>query len=564
MKDVTDSVEAKLRFQQKFKRWQAHWRKQGPKNIRYLYIVWALIMFLYFYIKLPALNYAVLEFWMFLFIGIAGIVVIELLHDGGEFIKSSADHSTLNFKGLSLKYKCLLYPWPLIALLGLVIYLATSPIFIADKYANMIKIQEANFAEDFPPTDLSQVPLIDRDTAMRLGSRKLGSLSKLVSQFEVADDYTQINIKSQPVRVTPLKYAGFFKWLNNFQAGIPHYLQVDTVTGDVTVMTPDQPIKYSNADKFNRNIMRHLRFNYPFSIFSRPSFEVDDQGQPYYIATTYRRNFILREPEADGVILVNAMTGETKKYNLKDTPSWIDRVYSADIMLHQISMRGLYQGGFFNSLFAKAGVTEPTEGYNYIPLKDDLYLYTGLTSVAADDSNIGFVLVNLRTKESKIYTLDAAEEFSAMRSAEGSVQETEYQATFPLLVNLDGRAMYVLTLKDNSGLIRKYALVDAQNYQKVYVESSVEQLLTAYQADNNVNVTEVSNEEVLKDIQGQVENIQAVVVDGNSVYYFMIDGDIYQADIHLSRELPFMKEGQMIEFKANEQGQIKEIKQINE
>lgn len=563
MKDVTNSVANKDKWQEKIRQWQSYWQRKGFKNIRLLYILWFLIIFIYYYIKLPAINYAVLEFWIFLLLIVAGILVIELLHDGGKLLKTSSSSDTINWRGLGFKYKCLLYPWPIIALIGLIIYLATSPIFIADKYANMIDIQEANFAEDFPPTDLNQVPLIDRDTAMRLGSRKLGSLSKLVSQFEVADDYTQINIDSKPVRVTPLKYAGFFKWLNNFQNGIPHYLQVDTVTGDVTVMTPDQPIKYSYADKFNRNIMRHLRFNYPFSIFSKPAFEVDDQGRPFYVATTYRRNFILREPEADGVILVNAMTGETKKYDLKESPSWIDRVYSSDIILHQITMRGLYQGGFFNSLFAKTGVTEPTEGYNYIPLQDDLYLYTGLTSVSADDSNIGFVLVNLRTKESKIYTLDAAEEFSAMRSAEGSVQETEYQATFPLLVNLNGRAMYVLTLKDNSGLIRKYALVDAQNYQKVYVESSVAQLLTAYQQDYDVNMTELDQEESLEEIKGQIDQIQAVVVDGNSIYYFMIDGQIYQADIHLSKELPFIQAGQAIEFKANEKGQVKEISNIN-
>lgn len=555
MKDVTGTARPVRDFRNLLSFLKRKFTFKKLSQPRRLYFVLILLMAVYYYIYLPALNILVPEFWIFLGLIVLGILIIEINHDGRAFF--SGQNQSL--KGLSLKYKLLIYPWPIFLVIFLLSLLVTSPLFIADKYAQMLKVEEAEFVTDFPETNLNQVPLIDRDTATRLGNRKLGSLTKLVSQFEVAPDYTQVNIQSQPYRVTPLEYAGFFKWLNNFQKGIPHYLQVDTVTGDVELKTPPAPIKYSYSDKFNRNIFRHLRFNYPFTIFSRPSFEVDDEGIPYYVATVYKRNFIFREPEADGVVLVNAMTGESQKYQLDETPAWIDRVHSSDIILHQLTMHGQYQGGFWNSLFAKNGVTEPTEGYNYIPLGDDIYLYTGLTSVAADESNIGFILVNLRTKQTKFYPLEAAEEFSAMQSAEGSVQETEYQATFPLLVNLKGRAMYVLTLKDNSGLIRKYALVDAQNYQRVFVENTLDKLLTAYQADGGLDIQDLDQEEELVDLQGQVEAIQAVVVDGDSVYYFMVDGQIYRANVKLNQGLPFLEPGQTVDFKANSEGLVREL-----
>lgn len=560
MKDITP----KENQWQNFTDWFKKFKKKKGKSVshpRRLYILLMLAAAIYYYIYLPALNYAVMEFWIFLGLIVIGILIIEFLHDGVNFLsedKESGAKSTHLIKK-SLKYKLLIYPWFLVALVGFISWGIFSPLFIADKYANMIKVENADFKKDFPQTDLASVPLIDRDTAMRLGNRRLGALTDLVSQFEVADDYTQINIKSKPVRVTPLQYAGFFKWVNNFSKGIPNYLEVDTVTGEVALKTPKAPIKYSYADKFNRNIMRHLRFNYPFTLFEAPSFEVDDEGNPFYVATTYKRNFFLREPEVSGVITVNAMTGETHHYSLKDSPTWIDRVYSADLVLHQLKMRGLYVNGFWNAQLAKTGVTEPTEGYNYIPLGDDLYLYTGITSVSADESNIGFVLVNLRTKAAKLYPIDAAEEFSAMKSAEGSVQETEYTATFPLLVNLNGRPMYVLTLKDNSGLIRKYALVDVQNYQKVYVEDSVNKLIAAYAQDYDVASESLETEEDLQAFSGQIDRIQAVVVDGNTVYYFMMGGQVYQADIGLNKNLPFVEAGQTISFKANPQGIVREL-----
>lgn len=552
MKDVTNTTR-----EEKFKKNHEPVKLKQPRKLYYLL---AIFIAIYYYVVLPPIHYASMDTWIFLGLILAGIIFIEAIADGMNFVTELKTSGQYSVSKLPKKYLYFLLPFVGFALIYGVSNLITSPLFISGKYANMIQIQQADFKKDFPETDLTQVPLIDRDTSQRLGNRRLGALTELVSQFEVSNEYTQININAKPYRVTPLEYAGFFKWINNFTKGIPHYLQVDTVTGKVEVKTPKSPIKYSFADKFQRNIMRHLRFNYPFEMFSKPSFEVDNDGNPFYVATTYGRNFIFREPEASGLVVVNAMTGETQKYAVDQAPAWVDRVYRSDIVLHQLQANGKYRNGFFNALFAKEGVIEPTDGYNYIPMNDDLFLYTGLTSVSSDESNIGFVLVNLRTKESKFYPVDSAEEFSAMSSAEGSVQETEYTSTFPLLVNLNGKPMYVLTLKDNSGLIRKYALVDVENYSKVYIENNVQQLLQSFNKDHQIedNVTNIG-EENLQEIQGQIENIQAVVVEGNTVYYMMIDGKVYQADISLHEKLPFINSGDEVMLQVNEKGRVREV-----
>lgn len=561
MKDVTDTAGNQWEeLKNKFSRDKAKGTTKS-RNFRFLYILLAIVIFVYYYIVLPPIHYASMDFWFFLLLITLGILFIEFIHDGSNILSSKGGEISFRetFKSVSWKYKLLILPWPFLILIATLSHFILSPFFFAESYSQMINVETSDFQEGFPETDFNQIPLVDRDTAERLGDRQLGNLTDLVSQFVAADDYTQININSYPYRVTPLEYAGFFRWLNNFRQGIPHYLRVDNVSGDVELMTPEMPIKYSYSELFNRDVMRSLRFSHPFTLFEHPSFEVDDEGNPFYIASTYKRNFFLREPEVSGVITLNAMTGESEYYDLDNIPTWIDRVYSAELILHQLTMQGHYRNGYWNSLFAKQGVTEPTAGYNYLPIDDDLYLYTGVTSVVADESNIGFVLVNLRTKEAQMFPLSAAEEFSAMRSAEGSVQETSYQATFPLLINIEGRPMYILTLKDNSGLIKEYALVDVQNYQKVYVAPSVSQLMQQYALENPIDIEEIETEDDLNEFTGQIEAIEGVVVDGNTIYYFSIDGTVYKANISLNDRLPFLDEGTEVEITSTETGQIRNI-----
>ncbi|SFC45548.1 hypothetical protein SAMN04488102_10749 [Alkalibacterium subtropicum] len=522
------------------------------KKRLFLYLALFIAALAVFYIYTPALNIHSQAFRFYILLFAVAAIGIELSLDGQFFYQKK------------LKYGALALP-----ILGVIVIaagnLVNGVMFRATDYASLIEVEEKSFQDDFPAMDESSIPLMDKDTAQRLGDRRIGSISELVSQFVPADTYTQINIDNDPFRVTPLQYASFIRWFSNRSEGIPNYLKVDMVTGAVEVEDLEQNIKYSDSEYFNRNVKRHLRFNHPTKLFADPDFEVDDQGHPYYIATTYENVFWFKQLEPTGLIVLDAVTGETEEFDLDNMPTWVDRVYSADLILQQLNYRGQYSGGFFNALFGKRGVTQTTEGYNYIPMNDDVYLYTGVTSINRDASNIGFYLVNMRTKAAEFYPVTSADEFSAMDSAEGALQQMRFESTFPLLISLNERPYYISSLKDDSGLVRSYALVDAQDYQKVITSDTVDGLITQLNGetltdseDAEEDIVEVVDEN-LSEVSGQVENISQAVVSGNTLYYFMIDGSIYKADITLHDALPFVEEGQVIEGEANEDNEFKVI-----
>lgn len=227
----------------------------------------------------------------------------------------------------------------------------------------------------------------------------------------------------------------------------------------------------------------------------------------------------------------------------------MDQVYRADIVMEQLNYNGKFQDGFFNSYFGQKGVLRATEGYNYIAVNDDVYLYTGMTSVASDQSNVGFVLINMRTKDTKFYSVPGAEELSAMSSAEGQVQHLNYTSTFPLLLNVAERPTYFMSLKDAAGLVKMYAFVDVERYQLVGTGGTVADARASY-------VKALTQEEDVETSGGEsktgvVAKVTAAVVDGNTKYYFMLEGEdtVYAAPIKVSDRLAFLSAGDSLTFR---------------
>ena len=373
--------------------------------------------------------------------------------------------------------------------------------------------------------------MLDSASANVLANRKLGELSDLVSQFEIYADSFQINYQNRPVRVTYLNYGDFFKWWNNQKEGIPAYMVIDMVTQEVTVKRLEEGIRYSPSEYFFRDIDRYLRFKYPTKMFTDVNFEVNEEGEPYWVATVVTRKVgLFGGEDAIGAVLVNAVTGESTYYDVADVPQWVDRVYTAELILEQYNYKGLYQNGFWNSLFGQSGCTETTSQYNYIAQDDDVWLYTGITSVTGDRGNIGFILVNQRTKESNYYPCAGAEESSAMASAMGAVQQYEYQATSPLLLNIGGQPTYFMALKDASQLVKMYAMVNVQQYNVVATGTSVSSCIESYErllAENGISI-EGSVSVDTNEVEGVVEDVRSSVINGNSVYYILLEGgDVY-------------------------------------
>lgn len=509
-----------------------------------------------YYVLLPPIHPQAIQFWTFL----AGVIIFgAILFVGGlrrkeRVIRTAGIERTVQVWVPNKKFLAILVLVGAGALALVVIgFIGSSQILHAGAYAKLIDKQSSNFSEEVDEIPWNRIPTVDRDTAIRLGNRKMGEVVELVSQFTVSDEYTQINYKGDPMRVSPLQYASLIKWFTNQSEGIPYYMRVNMIDGHTDLIKSEKPLRYTKSERLNRNITRHLRFQYPLKLFYTSNFEIDEKGTPYWITPVYRmRVGLFGGPDVKEVILTNASTGESKLYSIKDAPKWIDYVYNAHLILQQVNWNGKYQRGFINSIIGQKGVLAATEGYNYLALNDDVYLYTGITSVSADESNIGFVLVNMRTKECKFYSVPSAEEFSAMGSAEGAVQEKKYKATFPLLINVQNRPTYFLSLKDEAGLIKMYAFIDAENYQHVVTGSTVAEAYKAFSVQQTALSDGESDGVTSKttDVSGTIADIQPIVIDGNTVYYLMLTGDdtVYIAPATISERLPFMKAGAPIEM----------------
>lgn len=450
-----------------------------------------------------------------------------------------------------------------IALVGVLGAVASLSIFPgnAAKYASVLETQDADFAQDIQQVDYSEIPIIDRDSAALLGNRAMGNIPEYVSQFEIAGTYSQINYQGTPVRVSPLGYADLFKWLTNRAEGIPAYALVDMTTQDAQIVKlGDRAIFYSRSEPLARNIDRYVQLKYPFYMFDEKSFEIDEDGQPWWICPVQTRTIgLFGGTTIERVVMVNATTGECTDLAIDDVPQWVDRAYPAELLIQQYNWSGKYQDGWLNSWLGQKNVVQTTPGtdgnvgYNYIAKDDDVWVYTGVTSATADNSIVGFVLVNQRTAESHYYPVAGATEESAMQSAEGAVQNLRYSATFPILINVSEQPTYFMALKDNAGTVKKFAMVDIQHYQNVATGDTVAETQKSYQAmlATSGALSTDAAEANMEEATGVIRSMTQAVMDGNSHFYVTLDGVDGIFDFAIPGQLGIVgyKEGDTITFK---------------
>lgn len=513
-----------------------------------------------FYVMIPAINLKDREFYIYL-------IVVLLIYCVSAFITSMAFR-----KPEYVPYAKRQSIVPII--IGLVIVavmligmLVSSVVFRAKDYAQIMEVQQGNFTEDIEQTDFSNVPVIDMAAVSVLGDRQMGALNEegLVSQFDVyKEGYNQINYQGRPVYVTTMQYADIIRWLTNQSDGLPGYVLVDGISqqAKVVMMPEGERIKYSQAEHFNRLLERHLRFQYPTYMFDTPSFEIDESGHPYWISARLDKTIgLFGGTDVIGIVITDAVTGESKEYTIEEVRNgqsndgeslaWIDRVYSPTLLNEQYNYYGRYQNGFFNTLFSKRDMRVTTENNGFLAINDDVYMYTGVTSITSDQSIIGFILINERTKEATFYPQVGAKESSAQLSAQGAVQQYSYSATFPLLLNVGGQPTYFMSLKDQSSIVQMYALVNVEQYSTVTATGdTIEEVMQNYLNLCRQNGIEVQNTEISDDIgpdsgtagegggeaqqpttkqvTGVIEQIKTVVRGGNTYYYIKFtDSDIY-------------------------------------
>ena len=489
--------------------------------------VTAAVGFGYFYVTLPALNPHAGEFYSFLGLLCAVYVVCVFLLSGAphdNVIRTPKEklREWLKFiKSRCLPVGLLFVAVVVIAAVGNVV---SMPLLRAAAYRDLLTVQTGDFASDVAQISFNEIPTLDRTSAEFLGDRQMGTLSDMVSQFEYSGDSTQINYQGRPVRVAPIAYADLFKWLTNRGQGLPAYVVVDMVTQEATVTRLPQGMKYSFSEPLNRNIVRHLRFHYPTMMFSTPEFEIDENGHPWWIAPRVVKTIgLFGGTDIQGAVLVDAVTGQSQYY--KEVPTWVDTLYVPELIMQQYDYHGTLVHGFINSLLGQRDVTITTDGYNYIAMNDDVYAYTGVTSANADQSNLGFLLCNMRTKETHFYEAPGATEAAARASAEGVVQDLGYVSTFPLLLNIAGEPTYFIPLLDNTNLVKSYAMVNVAQYQLVATGATVsacEQTYIQMLSDKGVTTPE---ELPKTQASGAIAEIRSAVLSGSTYYFLRLEGE---------------------------------------
>ena len=515
-----------------------------------------------FYVFLPPINLMSQNFWIYLTaIAIAGALPFFSANTYEKKGKKYVKASFLKSNGVAI----MLVALPLtVFLIGSFI---SSPIFNARAYAKVIEVTESDFGEDLPEsTEITNIALMDTESAKMLGNRTLGSLSNVVSQYTVSDRYTQINYKYTPRKVSNLEYDGFFKWIGNRDRGVPGLVIVDPVNSGAEYMELQTPMHYVESGYFNDDLMRKIRFDYPTKIFDYDtlSFELDDDGNPYFIISCLKpRVMLFGAYDVNEVIIFNPCDGSSAIYSIGEVPSWVDIVYDGYMASEKYNWYGTLSGGFLNSIIGNVGCKMATDDFGYVVLGDDVWYFTGVTSAVSNDkSNIGFILTNARTGEYKFYPVIGAEEHSAMAAAEGEVQEKGYVASFPSLINVAGQATYIMVLKDAAGLVKLYALVNVENYSIVATGSTQADAMSSYKKLLRQNDIQIEGSS--KNAKITVEDVRiAMVSNVSTVYITADDGSVFKGYLEADESLILIRKGDLLEIDYTE-GDIEKIYLISE
>lgn len=516
-----------------------------------------------YYFMLPAINLKAMEFYYFVAIVLAIYIVMTVITTKA-FMKPEY---------IPYVKRRAIAPIVIGLVFALVLgigYLVSAPLFRAKAYSEIISVETQNFGEsDRSITtitsleDFQSVPMIDKDAALVLANKTLGELNK-VSQFVIDDAYsTQINYKGNPYRIFPLKYGDVFKWIKNTRDGFPAYVAVNMYTQEAEVVdlaANNLPnIKVSTGEYLNERLDRVLRFKYPTYMFGTPSLEINEDGHPYWVCERIDKTIgLVGGTDVIGVVLVDACDKENIKYysleqiRTNEDIQWIDQIYSEDLLVKQYNYYGKYSGGFINGYIGQENVVSTTYGSSCIASGDDVWLYTGVTSVTNDDSIIGFAIINQRTKEAVFQRIAGTTESGAQTSAQGIVSDKGWNATFPILLNIDGEATYFMALKDNN-VVKSYAMVSVERVQDAVrseddANPDLEACLKAYANKVKLSTKKILNidynavlpdsiagaegssegnstaQAEIKTVTGVISDIRTAVVNGNSIYYIALDG----------------------------------------
>ena len=524
-----------------------------------------------FFISSTAINIHNPGFWVIVILALFAAILAGRLAKGCKDFGWVTVSKKTGSKGRTKKYsefRFSIVPYILPIALTVIIIgagIVGSTMFNATSYAKILKVNDSDFTADLSESvETDSIALMDTASARMLGDREIGALSDVVSQFDVSNDYIQIDYNGKPVKVSALEYAGFFKWMNN-KEGVKGYVTVDPVSMSAS-FEKSEGMKYIPSAYFLEDAKRHIWLEYPTLMTENLHFEIDESGKPYYVASIVDKTISLFGGKTvSGCIVLDPVSGEIVKYDVADIPRWIDVVFHGDLICEQYNWYGMYQNGFMNSLFAKKGCKQvttysseddssdetPVSDYGYVAKDGDIWIYTGVTSVNGDSSNIGFLLANERTGESRYYAIAGADEKSAMAAAEGEVQEKGYQASFPSLINVEGNPTYIMVLKDSGGLVKLYAAVNVEQYNIVTTAATQAECIAKYKAMLGISEVQTPTDE-MKNVTVTIASVKYIDIDGNT-YIYLIDteNNIFKAKASEHENMLLLEAGNIVELSCS-------------
>lgn len=519
------------------------------KTLRNLFLVLVAACILV-YMYMPTVNFGFTGFAILLMV-LIGVWV--LLNNPFSVAQGQNNQPTLKF-GKPGKISFILIGI-LAVYITLVPILTSWPIFHTEEYRSLIgKVEtESNLSSHMLPISIEKIRVVDQSLAQLLGDKVLGSQSALGSQVTLGTFNIQ-KVNNDLYWVAPLLHSGFFKWQKNMQ-GTNGYVMVNACNErDVKLVQEIEGkqvyIKYQSEAYFGDNLERYLYFHGYWHIgLTDYSFEIDDSGIPYWVVTKYKKTIGFNGENAKGVVIVNAQTGEIKEYTIENTPKWVDRIQPGEFIENQLNDWGNYVKGYWN--FSNEGKLKITEPVSMVYGEDNnAYWYTGLTSVGADESTVGFVLVNTRTKKAVWYKQSGATELAAQNSAKGKVQEKGFSASLPIPYNINNIPTYVMTLKDNGGLVKMYAMVAIEDYTIVGVGNTLNESLMAYKNAFNQsgNKIKTKSKTVVNRVKAIITRINGDVKNGNTYYYFTLKNypKIFIGSSQISNDFPVTNPGDSV------------------
>ena len=482
------------------------------------------------YFLLTPINLKSAGFWTF-------AMFLMVVYFFTKVIWNTAKRTEFTIRRISMVFACTLLAFLLAVAEG-------SRLFQAKRYSRILTVTE-DTADLIPSvTGSSSIALMDTSSAERLGDRRIGSLSQVVSQFNVGD-YMQINWQDAPYKIAPLDYDGFFKWTANHKKGTPGYVIVDPVDMSAEYVALKEGLRYVSSAYFQEDLYRHIRFAYPGTMFGNVHFEIDEEGNPWYVASIYDHSVgLFGGTTVTGALIIDPVSGKIERYNTGEIPVWVDVVFEGDLICTQYNDYAQLRHGFWNSVFSQTDCrqvtsmeTEDEDGdshsypdYGYIAKDGDVWIYTGITSLNGDSSNIGFILANERTSETRFIPCAGADEFSGMKSAEGEVQEKGYVASFPSLINVEGTPTYIMVLKDANGLVKMYAAVNVEQYNLVATASTQADCIEKYRTLLHIETGTETDTSGYETKTVTIKKIQTIDIDGNTwIYIADTDSHIYKA-----------------------------------